>query len=398
MCNKMRKRAQSINEYVLVITLVALAGIGMQTYIKRGIQGIVKTSADTLANEKGDTIVYAGNAKSILPRAQWNPAAIAYANNKLNGGFFVAEATGNQVYYNLYPDSSNLSNKIVIGGQDLASGDFTSYDWEGYADAVYDKNGNLIQSFTPAQARADYVPYEILALSSAATKPIVQNGVIEQGLVEFKYQDPKKPLTFTADKKVIVNTLSNYSISPQSLAAVDWHPAMTAYQARMAEDKIPGFIDAEVKGSIVYYYLFTTDIKNKTLFGGENLRTGDFTQFGPDGFPISTVDKNLNVLRTYSGYVTDPVTKEITGIIGSDGNIYGQNQIVTISPALPTSAPAAVTSPMTTKTIDHDTTHVTGAWTAVYKLENANTFGAKDKTGLKDSGLGGIGTGKGPNQ
>ncbi|MDD5477963.1 MAG: hypothetical protein PHG87_07215 [Candidatus Omnitrophica bacterium] len=381
----MRKRAQSINEYVLVIALVTLAGIGMQIYIKRGIQGIVKTSADRLAGEKGDSVVYTGSAKSILPRAQWNPVAIAYADNKLNGGFFVAEVTGNQVYYNLYSDSSNLNNKTVIGGQDLASGDFTSYDWEGYVDAVYDKNGNLIQSFTPKQARADYAPYEILSLNTAANKSMVQSGVMELGLVAFDQKD--HPLKFTADKKVIVHTVSKHSISPQNLAAANWHPAMTAYQVKMVQNNIPGFIQAEVQGNMVYYYTFTTDIKNKILFGGENLHTGDFTQFGPDGFPISTVDSNLTVLRTYSGYVTDPVTKEITGIIGSDGNIYGQNQIVTISPVLPTTGPATVASPMTTKTIDHDTTHVTGAWTAVYKLENANTFGARDKTGLNNNNL-----------
>ena len=37
-----------------------------------------------------------------------------------------------------------------------------------------------------------------------------------------------------------------------------------------------------------------------------------------------------------------------------------------------------------TKTINNDTTHVTGAWAATYKLESANTFGAKDKNGLND--------------
>jgi len=241
----MCKRAQSINEYALVITLVALAGLGMQSYIKRGIQGIVKTSADTLAGEKGDPIVYSGGVTGILPKAQWNPVAVAY-ESKISSGFFVAQTSGNQVYYNYYPDSSDLSNKIVIGGQDLTSGNFTSYDWEGYVDAIYDKNGNLIQKFTPDYARTNYAQYAIL---SSANKSMVQSGVIELGLVKFNQTNP---LQFTADKKVTVDTVSN-------------------------------------------------------------------------------------------------------------------------------------TDPMTTKTINNDTTHVTGAWTAVYELETANTFGAKDKAALNNN-------------
>ncbi|MDD5465675.1 MAG: hypothetical protein PHP73_04995 [Candidatus Omnitrophica bacterium] len=370
----MRKTGQSINEYVLVIVLVTLAGIGMQNYIKRGIQGIVKTSADTLAGEKGDTVVYSGSDKSILTRydqagnLQWNPVAVSY-ESRLSGGFFVAEKTGNQVQYIHYPDTSDLNNKIIIGGQDQASGDFTSYDWEGYVDAVYDKDGKLIKKFTPQEARDNYSKYDIVLLSSAAAKSMVQNGVVERGLIEFGYKDPLKPLTFNTPtpRKITVKTYSKYS-GPKSLALADWHPAMTAYKEKMEEDKIGGFIQTEIKGSMVYYYTFTTNPKDRVLIGGEDTRTGDFTGFDPDGFPVSTVDGKLNVLRTYSGYLTDPETEEIVGVTGSDGKIYGQHQIVTISPALQTTGPATVAIPMRTKTIDNDTTQVTGAWEATYKL------------------------------
>ncbi len=411
MCNKikMRKRGQSINEYVLVIVLVTLAGIGMQSYIKRGIQGIVKTSADTLAGEKGDTVVYSGSEKSILTRydkdgnLQWNPAAIAY-EGRLSGGFFVAEKTGNVIYYNHYPDTSDLNNKIVIGGQDQASGDFTSYDLAGYVDAVYDKNGNLIKDFTPKQARADYAKYEIVSLSSAASKSFVQNGVIESGLVEFKYKDPLKPLTFETPtpKKITVETHSKYS-GPKMLAEDKRHPAMIEYKDRMKRDRIKGFIQAEIKGSKVYYYTFTTDPKDRTLIGGEDMRTHDFTQFDPDGFPVKTVSddyiivvinegkenekkvKEFKELWAYSDYGKDPKTKEIVGVIDSKDNIYRKNEIVTIRAVPATSAGSdTLDKVMRTKTIDNDTVHTTGAWTAVYKLENANTFGAKDKTNPND--------------
>jgi len=446
MCNKMkmRKIGQSINEYVLVIVLVTLAGIGMQTYIKRGIQGIVKTSADRLAGEKGGTVVYSGGEKSIITRydeagkLQWNPAAIAY-EGRLSGGFFVAEKSGNEIYYNYYPDTSDLKNKIVIGGQDQASGDFTSYDWEGYVDAVYDASGTAQKLYqrvedpvtkqitlnevefdivngipiarkdsegkpiSPIHTGITYDKYEIVSLSSAANKSLVQNGVIEPGLVEFKYKDPLKPLTFeiptSTPKKITVDTHSKYS-GPKMLADNKWHPAMTEYKDRMKRDRIKGFIQAEIKGSKVYYYTFTTDPKDRTLVGGEDIRTHDFTEFDPDGFPVKTVAETFkwvetanktkmrefnDVLWTYSDYVKDPKTKEIVGVIDSKGNIYRKNEIVTIRAVPATSTgPDTLDKAMRTKTINNDTTHTVGAWTAVYKLENANTFGAKDRTNPND--------------
>ena len=47
----LRKRGQSISEYVIVIGIVAAALLLMQTYIKRGIQGVIKASADELGDQ-----------------------------------------------------------------------------------------------------------------------------------------------------------------------------------------------------------------------------------------------------------------------------------------------------------------------------------------------------------
>jgi Flp pilus assembly pilin Flp len=47
------KKAQSINEYAIIIGLVAVAIMGMQTYLKRGIQGVIKVSADELGDQFG---------------------------------------------------------------------------------------------------------------------------------------------------------------------------------------------------------------------------------------------------------------------------------------------------------------------------------------------------------
>ncbi len=44
----MSKRAQGITEYALVIAAVAAALLTMQVYFKRGVQSVVKASADQL--------------------------------------------------------------------------------------------------------------------------------------------------------------------------------------------------------------------------------------------------------------------------------------------------------------------------------------------------------------
>ena len=44
----MNKKGQSVSEYVMVIGIVAAALLLMQTYIKRGVQMVIKASADEL--------------------------------------------------------------------------------------------------------------------------------------------------------------------------------------------------------------------------------------------------------------------------------------------------------------------------------------------------------------
>jgi len=44
-------RAQSINEYVFVIALVTAVFVVMQIYIKRGIQGVIKDTADEMGSQ-----------------------------------------------------------------------------------------------------------------------------------------------------------------------------------------------------------------------------------------------------------------------------------------------------------------------------------------------------------
>lgn len=45
------KRAQSTAEYVLMAGVVIAVFVAMQTYVKRGIQGVVKTAADEMGKQ-----------------------------------------------------------------------------------------------------------------------------------------------------------------------------------------------------------------------------------------------------------------------------------------------------------------------------------------------------------
>ncbi len=49
----MNKRGQSILEYAVLISIVLAAAIGMQTYVKRGLQGRYKAVTDNLVTGAG---------------------------------------------------------------------------------------------------------------------------------------------------------------------------------------------------------------------------------------------------------------------------------------------------------------------------------------------------------
>lgn len=49
---KMRKRGQSIPEYVVLFTVITLAVTSMQLYFRRSIQAVVKIAADQIDTQK----------------------------------------------------------------------------------------------------------------------------------------------------------------------------------------------------------------------------------------------------------------------------------------------------------------------------------------------------------
>ena len=61
------KRAELIIEYAVMIGLVAVALAAMQTYMKRGVQGVIKTTADQLGASAEDYLNSNKIVKNTIP-------------------------------------------------------------------------------------------------------------------------------------------------------------------------------------------------------------------------------------------------------------------------------------------------------------------------------------------
>jgi len=54
----MRKKAQAISEYIVLLTVIAAALTAMQLYFRRSIQAVVKIAADEVGTQKNGTVEY----------------------------------------------------------------------------------------------------------------------------------------------------------------------------------------------------------------------------------------------------------------------------------------------------------------------------------------------------
>lgn len=48
----MKSKAQSISEYVILLSVITLALMAMQLYFRRGIQAVIRLAADDMGNQK----------------------------------------------------------------------------------------------------------------------------------------------------------------------------------------------------------------------------------------------------------------------------------------------------------------------------------------------------------
>ena len=64
-----KRKGQNIAEYSILITLIIIAAVGMQTYVKRGLSGRVKDAVDFV----GPTMTGIGGVDLTLDGAQYTP-------------------------------------------------------------------------------------------------------------------------------------------------------------------------------------------------------------------------------------------------------------------------------------------------------------------------------------
>ena len=76
-----KKRAQTISEYVILITIVVAFMVSMFTYVKRGTQGLIRAAADQIgsqANAEQDFTSRGGYLNRL------DTVTSAYANHETN--------------------------------------------------------------------------------------------------------------------------------------------------------------------------------------------------------------------------------------------------------------------------------------------------------------------------
>ncbi len=412
------KRAQNINEYAMVIVVVTLAAVAMQTQIKRGIQAVIKLTADELTSwhltEPAPPVVLVDGKIAEL---ELHKTAKEY--KEINGGFVWGERQGNTIYY--YHFTSNPADKTLIGIEDTLTGDYTEFDPDGFAIGVTNTD-NIRYGFkfirnedaktyatTSVTVKKQiignnlfseigtYGKYERVRLSSGAAGETAaqQKGIEEPGLYDYKQIATAASPTGAL---IVTNKSSPKTVTVTEFALGSGTIANTSYHVYVRENFRTTDAKAEIKGNNVNYYLIATD----SLIGIEDALTNDFTLFGKDGFVDSVLDINGNV------YDLEFIEKKDAGKIisitikkdGKEIGTYTKYQPVRIGAVSATSPFLGVDksgSPAykVRETVSSETTNVSGSWTATYKL-GAETFGSLEKKKLGDTTSLTSGTGKKP--
>ena len=364
-------RGQSLSEYALVLTLIVAAVFGIQAYVKRGIQGVIKTTADTLSEERVESSQ--GGPKKYSS-SEWDGYIKNYFDSQYTSGFVIAEEQGSNIYF--YHFDSDPDDRTLLAGQDENTGDFTLFDPSGYPWETVDKAGNVIQNYTytedgvvGSEDEETYGKYAIVVKTSGAAVPIVQKGVIEEGLVDFKYT---KPLTITSTERKWVIT-DQRTLAPVYVSADDWHVGASIYFDNYSD---VGFNTAIKEDNDIYYYYSDINHENEVLAGVQDGVTGDFTGFDPNGYPMETFyDGGVQIYEYVDG-----------GVVGSvDEKIYGKYAMVVVSAPPAVLPKSASITPMKTGLAGEKTT-AKGSWEFTYEMGNEDSFSAVGKTGSGDGG------------
>lgn len=390
----MLKRAQSTNEYALVIVVVTLAAVAMQAHIKRGIQAVIKLTADDLVTQSTtvpvDPVV---PADGRVTESGLHLSAKEYKD--INGGSVWGERQGNVIYY--YHFTSNPEDKTLIGIEDTLTGDYTEFGADGFAIGVankdnvnydlkfirnedaktYETTSVTVQEKIVSEGKVlysdigTYEKYERVRLSSGAIgeASIQQKGIEEPGLYYYKQTIPleitNNPSVHPGVQPKTV-TVTEFASSSATISFASYHPYI---QSNFKKTEVT----PEIKGNNVNYY----DIATGSLIGIEDALTLDFTLFDKDGFVDTVLDKNGSV---YDLELTE--NKDAGKVVSvtiknkKDGKIigtYGKYEPVRIG-AVSTSSPflgadkSGVPVYKARETVSNEKTNMSGRWEATYKL------------------------------
>lgn len=83
---RQNSKAQSISEYVVLIGIVTAALLGMQVYMKRGIQGVIKVQADQLGPQQGQQVFINFKRQTKSDSTTYTSSAGTVATESFVGG------------------------------------------------------------------------------------------------------------------------------------------------------------------------------------------------------------------------------------------------------------------------------------------------------------------------
>lgn len=343
---------QSLSEYAIVLAIVFAGAIGMQTYLKRGIQAGIKATADNLSGET----INSSKAKDY-DKVNWHIVAKRY-DEFAEPGFNIAKEKNGNIYY--YHYNLDLEDEVLFGIENKNSGNFTGFYHDGYPsetmgevssegedisqsmylseflsekgevlrDVVVELNGKIvnqdvkigpedilkiaypIQKYNRPENKEDGEEEKDIKFVTGSddgkkyrkhqamseTSSIVQKGVVEKGLVKFEYSETN-PMVITTKKNINFN-VKQRKVSPTSVfeegknQGVGDTPKVSWHPAAKAyfnNYSSQGFNIAEDEGKNIYYYHYDKNGENEVLVGIESKVTGDFTGFDSEGYPFETI-------------------------------------------------------------------------------------------------------------
>jgi Flp pilus assembly pilin Flp len=113
---KLKARGQSIIEYTMIIGIITMVLFYMGTGIKRGVQSLVKVTADQVGNQQNSDQDFNDTQSGYMEASN---SSMQTVNNKRVTAIGYIDVSGNAVYiantaYNNYSDS--ITNSITNGG------------------------------------------------------------------------------------------------------------------------------------------------------------------------------------------------------------------------------------------------------------------------------------------